>query len=490
MRISIKLKMSIVIVTLLILTVSVLSVLVLRGIELNQQQRIEELLAKQGEVAEQYVRQNYVTGDVKLEPGAYMTQRGQRLSLYIGMLSGMRVGLYDANGKEVGDSLPLGGVSRDLSDTLDYALTGKIAYQTSGDSLIYFSPLQGEDGLMGVARFHYSLKNDQQFVQTIRDLFVTTGIIVLAAGFIFGYGYFFRLASVISRLRMASHHIREGRYLSEPPVRRRDELGELSRDIYYMSSAIEKYIGGMREEQRKLELAIRKLQALEQQQKQFIGNISHEFKTPLTSIKAYVDLLGMYRDDPKLTDEAIGSIGKETERLHDMVEKVLRLSSLEKYEFEQQAEAVELRELLLDLCGRMRGKASKFGLTLETVLEPAVVWADRESLMHIFVNLVDNAIKYNVPDGRIIVSSSTADGYATVSVKDTGIGIPQEARAKIFEPFYTVNKDRARISGGTGLGLPLVQQLTEAQKGTIEIDEYGGDNEGTEFCVKFPVHGQ
>lgn len=490
MRISIKLKMSLVLVVLLILTVSVLSVLVLRGIKVDQQRRVEAQLAKQAEIAEQYIQQSLVTGDVQLPIDEFMAQKGQRLALYIARLTDMRVTLYDANGKEAGSSLPVEGENEKLTDTLQYALDGKIAYQTSGDSLVYFSPIRGDEGLMGVVQLHYSLQDNLEFVQTIRQLFVNAGLIVLAVGFVLGYGYFARLASVISRLRSASHHIRQGEYLDKPPVTRRDELGELSRDIYYMSSSIEKHIGEMQEEQHKLELAIGKLQQLEKQQKQFIGNISHEFKTPLTSIRAYVDLLGMYKDDPKLMDEAVGSIGKETERLYEMVDKVLRLSALEKYEFENQAEAVELRELLLDLCARMSGKAAKFGLVLDTKLEPAVVWADQESLMHIFVNLIDNAIKYNVPGGSIVVSSAIADGHVTISVLDTGIGIPKEARDKIFEPFYTVNKDRARISGGTGLGLSLVQQLIEAQGGKLQLihrSDVEGE-QGTVVCVTLPLH--
>lgn len=253
-----------------------------------------------------------------------------------------------------------------------------------------------------------------------------------------------------------------------------------------MSSAIERHIEEMKEEQRKLTLAIHKLQQLEQQQKQFIGNISHEFKTPLTSIRAYVDLLDMYRDDPKLIDEAIQSMGKESGRLYDMVEKVLHLAALEKYEFEQQAEVLKLDELLLDLCTRMQGKAAKFDLMLHTQLEPAVIWADRESLMQIFINLIDNAIKYNRPGGQIEVALHVDGNRANVVVRDTGIGIPAEAHDKIFEPFYTVNRDRSRISGGTGLGLSLVKQLAEAQQGELVLVRSSED--GTTFKVYFPLY--
>jgi signal transduction histidine kinase len=291
-------------------------------------------------------------------------------------------------------------------------------------------------------------------------------------------------------LKKSADSIREGHYIAESPVRRKDELGELGQGIYYMSTSIQQNIEAMHDEQQKLQLAIEKLQALEQQQKQYIGNISHEFKTPLTSIKAYVELLDMYKDDPQLLDDATNNIGKETERLYEMVEKVLHLSALEKYDFENQAEDVEVRALLEDACGRMRGKAEKFALTMELDLQPAIIRSDRESLMHIFINLLDNAIKYNVPGGVIRVRNELRmqERQAVIRIFNSGTPIPEEAQEKIFEPFYTVNKDRARKTGGTGLGLSLVKQFVEKQGGTITLlSNDPKHKEGTTFQLIFPL---
>lgn len=484
---SLKLKMGLVLAVLLILTVGILSLLVLQGITANQQLRMEELLAKQSRIASQYVQQSYVTGEERLAPELFMSQNGKRMSLYLSMLTGLPVALYDENGKETGSSLSRPAVTS-MSDTLAYALGGKVAYQTSGNSIMYFSPIFADGRMLGVVRFQYSTANERAFAKEIRDLFALAGLAALAAGFAIGYGYFYRMAAVISRIGQASKDIREGRYLKEPPVRRRDELGALSKDVYYMSESIEANISAMREEQRKLKLAVNKLQELERQQKQFIGNISHEFKTPLTAIKAYIDLLAMYRDDPKLTDEAIDSMSKETGRLYEMVDKVLRLAAMDKYDFEQQAEEVRLDELLFDLGGRMRGKAAKYDLTLEIEAEPVTVWADRESLIHIFVNFIDNAIKYNVPGGRIFIRETVEGGFADITVEDTGVGIPVEAQSKIFEPFFTVNKDRSRQSGGTGLGLPLARQLLKAQGGSVQL--VASAAVGSVFRILLPVKKQ
>jgi signal transduction histidine kinase len=110
---------------------------------------------------------------------------------------------------------------------------------------------------------------------------------------------------------------------------------------------------------------------------------------------------------------------------------------------------------------------------------------DRESITQIFINLLDNAIKYNKPYGHIYVKSYVKDKSTLIEIKDSGIGISEELREKVFEPFYRIDKDRSRETGGTGLGLALVKKLVEAQKGTIKILNTADD--GTTFQIVFPI---
>ncbi|WP_440114170.1 ATP-binding protein [Paenibacillus sp. QZ-Y1] len=489
MRVSIKLKFSVFLAALLILTVVVLSSLVLRGIERNQQTQIEGILSQQTRLVNLNVRQSYYTESVRLEQEVFLQQNGRRLAQELANSTGLPIALYDMNGQQVGSSIT-SGESAKIQETLAYALQNKIAYHEQGDTLLYAAPLDGPDGQMGVVRMQYPVQSYHEFHARILQLFMWAGITVVGLSFILGYLFYNRFAVAISRLKKSADSIREGNYIAESPVRRKDELGELGQGIYYMSTSIQQNIAAMHAEQQKLQLAIEKLQALEQQQKQYIGNISHEFKTPLTSIKAYVELLDMYKDDPQLLDDATNNIGKETERLYEMVEKVLHLSALEKYDFENQAEDVEIRALLEDACGRMRGKAEKFALKMELNLQPAMIRSDRESLMHIFINLLDNAIKYNMPGGVIRVSNEMRiqEHQAIIHIFNSGTPIPAEAQEKIFEPFYTVNKDRARKTGGTGLGLSLVKQFVEKQGGTITLlpdDPQNG--EGVTFQLIFPL---
>lgn len=482
MKTSIRYKAVLFLALLLLLTLGVSSYLVLQGIAQNQRQNYEEGLAQQTQIANLYIRQDYAkTKDMTADN--FLKNKGYELTRQVGQLTGTQVVIYNLEGQEIGNSSP-GLKNADTVDSMQYALQGKTTYQVSGTSLYYLSAITIANKQVGVVQFYYSLEADYEFYNTIKSLFVSVGSIIFIITFILGYMYFGRMTNVIHSLKLAVENVKLGKYKDIPELRRRDELGDLRQGIYYMSSQIEQSMEAMKQEQQKLTLAVEKLRKLEQQQRQFIGNVTHEFKTPLTVIKAYIDLMEMYPEDDNLVLESKENIGKETARLYDMVDKTLQLAALEKYEFELDMQRIQVDELLNDICSRMEGKLAKQGLKLFKEIKPVTVYADRESLFQIFVNLIDNAIKYNNPKGKVYVSSYIKDGIANIEIKDTGIGIPKELVQKVFEPFYTVDKNRSRQSGGTGLGLALVKQLVEKQRGTIAIIDT--DGQGTNFLIKFP----
>ncbi|MCY6369451.1 sensor histidine kinase [Clostridium ganghwense] len=483
MKSSIKVKSGVFLGTLLLFTISILSILVLEGIKRNQQKQYEDFLFHQSKIANIYVRQSYLTESIE-DKKEFLNKKGQVLASQLSTMSEMNVILYDMSGKEIGNSA-LFPDEINISDTLNYALENKIAYQVVGESLDYLAPLNDLDKQIGVVQFQYSLKESIKFYEDIKNLFIGTGIITLILSFIIGYFYYNILAEGILKLKKAVEKIRDGKYNEAEILKRNDELGELSKGIYFMSSKIDQNIKDMEEEQEKLRLAVEKLRLLGEQQKNFIGNITHEFKTPLTVIKAYIDLIDMYSDDPNLIEEAKVNIGKETQRLYDMVEKILRLASLEKYDFEFKAEKIEVNQVLNEICNRMKGKAQKFGLSLYTELKPAAILVDKESFMQIFINLLDNAIKYNKPEGEIFVKNYIENEVVCIEVKDTGVGIPKEAGEKVFEPFYRVDRDRSRQTGGNGLGLAIVKELVEKQQGNIKLLHSG--KSGTSFLISFPL---
>ena len=482
MKASIRFKFSTFLACLLVLTIGILSLLVLQGVKTNQKNQYEDYLSRQSNVANIYIRQTYLQESIK-EPSDFINIEGPGLANDIGNMIGMKTVIYNSQKREIGNSMPF-SASYDASDLVQIALTGKTVYETDDDLLIYVFPVYGLKGPVGAVQFNYSLKQNINFYNGLKKLFLITGFLILISSFAAGYIYYNRFADQILKLKKITDEIKKGNFGGFSPFKRSDELGELSRGIYFMSGQIQENIGKMNMEQEKLKLAVKKLETLEMQQKDFIGNITHEFKTPLTAIKAYSDLLEMYPDDPELLKDARANISKETKRLYEMVEKTLYLSSLEKYDFETHMDKLETSEILKDICSRMNGRIQKFGLKLNTSFVKAEIYADKESFTEIFVNLLDNAIKYNVRGGKVWVNSRVEGNSVLIEVKDTGIGIPDNARDKIFEPFYTVNKDRSRQYGGVGLGLSLVKKLVEKQKGVIKLlDE---PENGTVFLIEFP----
>jgi len=482
-HLSLKWKFSAFIAILLLGTVGILSALVLGGVSSYQREQLEQDMARRVQSATTRITQQYVTG-TRVDAATFMQLQGQSLAMELGAASGLRVVLFDAEGRKAGDSLPLVEDTGE-ADLLGYALQNRIAYATEGDTLDYYAPLTGTDGQLGVIRYQASISDQRAFYRQIVLLLTFVGIGVAIISIALGLIYMNRQAAAIAKLKAATDRIRRGDYSADAGLRRRDELGELSHGIDAMRRAIHVSLEALGAEKSNMAAALARLQQLEQQQKQFIGNVSHELKTPLTTIKAYADLLGMYEDDPDLMQDARTTIAKEADRLHDLLEMVLKLAALEKYEFNHQPERVDLQALLRDVAERMKGRTDKLGIALHADLQPAIVWADRESLMHIFVNLLDNAIKYNRPNGSITIGCRIAGNSAEVECRDTGIGIPTKLRERIFEPFYTVNKDRARQSGGSGLGLALVKQLVEKQQGTIVVCE--APEGGSCFVIALPL---
>lgn len=482
MRISIKVKFSLFLAALLLLTVLLLSLFVLDGIRKNQQAEVEQYLGQQAATANVYFIQTLMA-EANKAPAAYLATKGKTYGAQLELISGLSVVLYDHEGTVLypNSTLPL---SPAIRDTLAYALDNQTAYLTEGASLFYQTPLRTGTEQVGVVQFNYSLANNQAFYAEIRRLFLLAGGGVFAGSFLLAYLYFNSFARATIRLKEGVDRIRQGRF--EPTrLTRRDELGELAAGIRGMSERIQQTLQEKDLEQDKLTLAVAKLSQLDKQQKQFIGNVTHEFKTPLTSIKAYLDLVEMYPDDTDLLGTALDTIKSETGRLYEMVEKVLQLAALEKYAFELNKERLEVSTAIRSVLDSLRGKLAKFELQLTTDLQEAYVEADRDSLTLVLVNLLDNAIKYNKPQGQIHVRSEIQENHVVIEVTDTGIGIPQEVAAKVFEPFYTVDKNRSRESGGAGLGLALAVQYMELMGGALTLAGTGAA--GTTFRVSFPM---
>lgn len=231
---------------------------------------------------------------------------------------------------------------------------------------------------------------------------------------------------------------------------------------------------------------ITELKKLEQMRKDFVANVSHELKTPITSIKGFAETLldGAMKDERAL-EHFLSIILKESERLQSLIQDLLDLSKIEQHGFQLRIEQVNLTQLLTELIVMFYGKAEEKNIHLHlSAASPIYVAGDSDRLKQIFINLITNALTYTPKDGRVEVRVEEQLDEVLVHVEDTGIGIGENEIPRIFERFYRVDKARSRNSGGTGLGLAIVKHLVEAHHGYITVKSRIG--QGTIFTVHFP----
>ena len=232
---------------------------------------------------------------------------------------------------------------------------------------------------------------------------------------------------------------------------------------------------------------LRRLQTLDESRQEFVSNVSHELKTPLTSMKVLADSLMEQEDIPvELYREFMTDIGAEIDRENKIINDLLSLVKMDKSAGNINITSVQINELLERIMKRLRPIAQK--QNVELVMEsfrPVVAEVDEVKLTLALTNLIENAIKYNNPDGWVHVSLNADHQNFFVTVEDNGIGIPKEAQNRIFERFYRVDKSHSREIGGTGLGLAIARNAIIMHRGAIKVHSMEG--EGTTFTVRIPL---
>ncbi|WP_167958557.1 sensor histidine kinase [Anaerosporobacter faecicola] len=232
---------------------------------------------------------------------------------------------------------------------------------------------------------------------------------------------------------------------------------------------------------------IARMQKLEKSRQEFVSNVSHELKTPITSIKVLADSLIMQEDAPvEMYREFMVDITEEIERENKIINDLLSLVKMDKTAGEMNITSISINELLEQLMKRLRPIAAK--RNIEVVLEsyrPVVAEVDEVKLSLAISNLIENAIKYNVDEGWVRVSLNADHKFFYIKVADSGVGIPEDAQDFIFERFYRVDKARSRETGGTGLGLSIARNAVLMHRGAIKV--YSKINEGTTFTVRIPL---
>ncbi|WP_409302115.1 two-component system histidine kinase PnpS [Peribacillus sp. SCS-155] len=229
---------------------------------------------------------------------------------------------------------------------------------------------------------------------------------------------------------------------------------------------------------------ITELKRLEQMRKDFVANVSHELKTPITSIKGFSEtLLDGALHDEKTLQHFLTIILKESDRLQQLIQELLELSKLEQQDFILNLTSLNVTSLLKESCDILQGRAAEKGIKViqEIPTAPVTIEGDSYRVKQVFLNLISNALNYTPNGGQVKAEIIEQKRDVRIIISDTGIGIEKGELPRIFERFYRVDKARSRNSGGTGLGLAIVKHIVEAHKGRIHVESEPG--KGTSFTL-------
>ncbi|MGE4352824.1 MAG: sensor histidine kinase [Oscillospiraceae bacterium] len=268
--------------------------------------------------------------------------------------------------------------------------------------------------------------------------------------------------------------------LGGKPARDVIEIGDCDIEVSVNPAVVEKVIRGavvfLRD--------ITERQEHERMRREFSANVSHELKTPLTSISGYAELLKEGMAQSQDIGWIAAKIYDETQRLISLTDDIMRLSRLDEGETTgMPMEELSLMPIVRDVMERLRTKAEEYEVSLSVSGDEGRVWGNPGLLDEMVANLCDNAIKYNKPGGSVDLSVRTSGEYVILTVADTGVGIPREHQGRVFERFYRVDKSHSKATGGTGLGLSIVKNGAIFHNARVELSSKAG--EGTTIRLIF-----
>ena len=330
-------------------------------------------------------------------------------------------------------------------------------------------PVSGSDGVIATALVRYpstaQIKNPQDVLfqsSVFRSLLFAGGLAVLL-GMILGYFTSRHLVTPLLSLTRAAERIGQGHLKERVSTRSRDEVGQLANAFNVMADSLERQ---------------------ETLRKQFTADVAHELRTPLTSIKSFIEA---FQDNVlPASPENLTSIHEEIDRLVDLSSDLKDLNVAEMGALTPILEPVDLNHLLEKVINSLYPLIQEKQLTLiwNASLEPVTISGDGRLLTRLFYNLIHNAYLYSNVSGKVTIELTPTPDSVVIAIKNTGPGIPEKDLPYIFERFYRADKSRTRETGGTGIGLALVQQITTLHKGTITVHSNVGQE--TEFIVQLP----
>jgi two-component system phosphate regulon sensor histidine kinase PhoR len=393
----------------------------------------------------------------------------------------LRITVVDGQGKILGDSekepslMENHGDRLEIVDALKNGFGQRIRFSDTLNYNMKYVAVRVDrgDSILGVVRFAVPLSQVQLEIRLIYRVVLFGALTAVGIALTVAYFLSRSITLPIRQMKDTAEQIAKGEFARRVRIKGKDELGELGKSLNAMADEL----------QRKIE----NLDRMDRIRTDFVANVSHELKTPLTLIKGYIETLeDRAMDDKDQSARFVSIIKEHSDRLGNIVDDLLSLSELESSKDPVHRTEFDLKKLIDDISlGFGHALAEKKQtLSVSSQGTDLRIKADHNKIEQLFVNLIDNAIKYTKESGRIELSLLEQNQAVRVTVQDNGIGIPREDIDRVFERFYRVDKARSRRLGGTGLGLSIAKHIVLAHNGKITLESEL--NEGTKVFVTLP----
>ncbi|AFS79147.1 sensor signal transduction histidine kinase [Gottschalkia acidurici 9a] len=342
-------------------------------------------------------------------------------------------------------------------------------------------PLYSGEEKVGIITLIKDYTNLVTSSQEILDIFTYSTIIIFIVIFIFSYILSLNITRPIIKLTKGLKEVGKGNYNTDINITNKDEVGQLSKSFNNMKNQIKDQIRTIEEEKDKV-------LKLQETRTEFFNNVTHELKTPLTTISGYAQIMNEEGfEDMNFVKRASKKIEEESERLHNMVIDLIEISKKDTLNEKLKFEKVQLENLVTSICEDMSFKANKYNMKLIYGLEDSYVFGNKNKLKEVFINIIDNAVKYGTTSSEIKVKSFENEKHCTIIIENSSENIPKSKVEKMFDPFFRITSNHINEKGSSGLGLFICKNIIEEHNGIINLEN---KENKTKVTIKIPLWQQ
>lgn len=424
-----------------------------------------------------YIQQSFLTHHFTSDE-IYFEQIAEELGTELRFAASSEVAMYSLTGELLYASVQ--GVFVPNGEDLMLAQQGKTAFTLTRDngeaSVLFAYPVTVRGNKVGILRFAKDFTSLYSQSGNMQRTIVSIALAVFAAAFLFSYLLSRHITVSLGKLTKTSTEVANGNLHARIAVKQKDEVGQLAANFNIM-------IGKLQEQFAIIEQDRDRLEALNQHRKRFFDQVTHELKTPLTTIMGYADIVRKNGSrDPAIFQKGINHILGESRRLHTMVTELLEMSgATEVYQLDT---LVDASQLLSDVCDSMAMKAKRYNKIIHIAAEEELlVQGKPDRLRQLFINLLDNAIKYSYAHTEITVVARLEENRVRLIISNQGETISQEHLESIFQPYYRAEHSSTE-SASVGLGLGICKAIVDEHQGSIRISS---DNGETNVEIYFPL---